>query len=379
MSDFLRAEFSPPAPPPPSRRGGWALVRENLFGDAKSTAITLAVAALLFFAGPPLWRFLVADAVFRAPDGALCRAPGAGACWAYIAAKTPFFIYGSYPPEFYWRVNVTFFLAASLIVWLLWPKLRGKGVAAFGFFAVLPALGFVLLHGAPALGLAVVDTGRWGGVMVSLLAALTGIVVALPGGVLLALGRRSSLPAMKMLCVGLIEFVRGVPLIAVLFMANAMLPLFLPPDWAPDRLLRPLAGIALFASAYMAEVVRAGLLTVPQGQVEGAQALGLGRVATLRLVVLPQALAAVIPGIVNNFVALFKDTTLVAIVGIFDFLHTVDTARLDPLWAGPTIATTGYVFAALFYLAFCLAMSFYSKTVEKRLAASRRHENRVQT
>ena len=274
MSDFLRAEFSPPAPPPPSRRGGWALVRENLFGDARSTAITLAVAALLFFAGPPLWRFLVADAVFRAPDGELCRAPGAGACWAYIAAKTPFFIYGSYPPEYYWRVNVTFFLAASLIVRLLWPKLRGKGVAAFGFFAVLPALGFVLLHGAPALGLAVVDTGRWGGVMVSLLAALTGIVVALPGGVLLALGRRSSLPAVKMLCAGLIEFVRGVPLIAVLFMANAMLPLFLPPDWAPDRLLRPLAGIALFASAYMAEVVRAGLLTVPQGQVEGAQALG---------------------------------------------------------------------------------------------------------
>ena len=379
MSDFLRAEFAPPAPPPPSPRGSWALVRENLFGDAKSTAITLAVAALLFFAGPPLWRFLVADAIFRAPDGALCRAPGAGACWAYIAAKTPFFIYGSYPPEFYWRVNVTFFLAASLIVWLLWPKLRGKGVAAFGFFAVLPALGFVLLHGAPALGLAVVDTGRWGGVMVSLLAALTGVVVALPGGVLLALGRRSSLPAVKMLCVGLIEFVRGVPLIAVLFMANAMLPLFLPPDWAPDRLLRPLAGIALFASAYMAEVVRAGLLTVPQGQVEGAEALDLGRVATLRLVVLPQALAAVIPGIVNNFIALFKDTTLVAIVGIFDFLHTVDTARLDPVWAGPNIATTGYVFAALFYLAFCLAMSFYSKTVEKRLAASRRHENRVQT
>ncbi len=133
MSDFLRAEFASPAPPPPSPRGGWVMVRENLFGDAKSTAITLAVAALLFFAGPPLWRFLVADAVFRAPNGELCRAPGAGACWAYIAAKTPFFIYGSYPPEFYWRVNVTFFLAASLIVWLLWPNCAEKASRLSGF------------------------------------------------------------------------------------------------------------------------------------------------------------------------------------------------------------------------------------------------------
>jgi general L-amino acid transport system permease protein len=218
----------------------------------------------------------------------------------------------------------------------------------------------------------VVGTHLWGGVMVSLLVALTGIVVALPGGVLLALGRRSDMPALRLICAGLIEFVRGVPLIAVLFMANTMLPLFLPPDWAPDRLLRPLVGIALFSSAYMAEVVRAGLMSVPRGQIEGAQALGLGRIAILRLVVLPQALAAVIPGIVNNFIALFKDTTLVAIVGIFDFLRAVDTARLDPVWAGPNIATTGYIFAALFYLVFCLAMSSYSRNIEGRLAVSRR-------
>jgi general L-amino acid transport system permease protein len=377
MTDFLRAEFLAPAPPPPVAKSPWSVARENLFGNPKSAAITLAVVAFLWVAGPPLWRFLIADAVWSAPDGALCRAPGAGACWAYIAAKMPYFIYGSYPQEFYWRANVTFFLAAALIVWLLWPRAGGKLVAALGFFVILPVLGFVLLHGAPALGLPVVETGRWGGVMVSLLAALVGIVVALPGGVALALGRRSNLPAVSLLCAGLIEFVRGVPLIAVLFMANTMLPLFLPPDWAPDRLVRPLAGIALFASAYMAEVVRAGLLTVPRGQEEGAQALGLGRIATLRLVVLPQALTAVIPGIVNNFIALFKDTTLVSIVGIFDFLHTVDTARLDPVWAGPTIATTGYAFAALFYLAFCLAMSAYSRSVEKRLSSSRRHETRV--
>ncbi len=370
---FSRADFIPPTPPPEISRGRLAEWRDNLFGDAKAGLVTFAVAALAFFALPPLWRFLVADAVWSAPDGAKCRAPGAGACWAYIKAKTPFFVYGSYPPEFYWRVDAAFLLAAILIVWLLWPGARYKNVAALGFFVALPLVGFALLHGAPPLGLAVVGTNLWGGVMVSLLMALTGIVVALPGGILLALGRRSDLPAAKILSAGLIEFVRGVPLIAVLFMANTMLPLFLPPDWAPDRLLRPLAGIALFASAYMAEVVRAGLASVPQGQFEGAQALGLGRIATLRLVVLPQALAAVIPGIVNNFIALFKDTTLVAIVGIFDFLRTVDTARLDPVWAGPTIAATGYVFAALFYLAFCLGMSLYSQNVEKRLGAGKRH------
>lgn len=368
---FLRENFAAPAPPPKIARDRLRAIRANLFGDAKSSLITSAIAALVYFAAPPLWRFLVTDAVWSAPDGTLCRAPGAGACWAYVAAKAPFFVYGAYPPRFYWRVDLAFALAAGLIAWLLWPGAKGKGLALFGFFAALPVAGFALLRGAPALGLPLVDSGLWGGMMVSLLAALAGIVVALPGGVLLALGRRSELPVARLLCAGLIEFVRGVPLIAVLFMANAMLPLFLPPGWAPDRLLRPLAGIAFFAAAYMAEVVRAGLAAVPTGQYEGAQALGLGRVATLRLVVLPQALAAVIPGIVNNFIALFKDTTLVAIVGIFDFLRAVDTARLDPVWAGPHIAATGYAFAALFYLAFCLAMSRYSQGVE------RRHQSRV--
>ncbi len=338
----------------------------NLFGDARASFITLAVAAFLALVLPPLWRFLITDAVWRAPDGALCRAPGAGACWAFIAAKAPFLLYGAYPPAFYWRVDLTFVIAAFLILWLLWPGARAKAQAAFGFFALLPVGGFILLHGAPIFGLPVVGTDLWGGVMVTLIVALFGLVVALPGGVALALGRRSRLPVPRLISVAAIEFARGVPLIAVLFMANAMLPLFLPPDWSPNRLLRPLVGIAFFASAYMAEVVRGGFAAVPRGQIEAAQALGLSRAATMRHVVLPQALAAVIPGIVNNFVALFKDTTLVAIVGIFDFLRAVDSARLDPVWAGPNIAVTAYTFAAVFYLAFCLAMSFYAKGVEAR-------------
>ncbi len=365
MSAFLRAEFIVARPAPPEKKPGWG---EKLFGDGRSTAITLAVLALAVVALPPILRFTLIDAVWRAPDGALCRAPGAGACWAFVAAKAPFFFYGAYPPEAYWRVDLTFALAAGLIFWTLHPRLGGKAVAAGALFLGWPVAAFVLLHGAPALGLAVVGTSLWGGAMVSLLMALAGMASALPGGILLALGRRSRLPALRLLCAGLIEFVRGAPLIAVLFMANVLLPLFLPPDWAPDRLLRPMFGIALFASAYMAEVMRGGFAAVGPGQSEAAAALGLSYRQELRLVVLPQALTAVVPGIVNNFVALFKDTTLVAIVGLFDFLHAIDTARLDPAWAGPHIALTGYIFAGLFYLSFCLAMSTYARRLEGRLA-----------
>lgn len=367
MTDFLRADFLPALPPPPAREQSW---REKLFGDARASAITLTLLGAAALLVPPVFRYLFIDAVWRAPDGALCRAPGAGACWAYVAAKAPFFFYGAYPDP--WRVNLTFALAGALILWLLHPRGPAKGYALAGFFLGLPVVGFVLLHGAPALGLPTVGTNLWGGALVSLIMALAGMAAALPGGVLLALGRRSDLPALRWLCVGVIEFVRGAPLIAVLFMANVLLPLFLPSDWAPDRLLRPLLGIALFASAYMAEVVRGGLAAVPRGQDEAAQALGFSRAKTLRLIVLPQALGAVIPGIVNNFVALFKDTTLVAIVGLFDFLHAIEIARLDPVWAGPQIALTGYIFAAAFYLVFCLAMSAYARRLEKKLAAARR-------
>jgi general L-amino acid transport system permease protein len=201
--------------------------------------------------------------------------------------------------------------------------------------------------------------------------ALVGMVFSLPGGVLLALGRRSRLPAVRAASIGFIEFVRGVPLITVLFMANTMLPLFVPEQFSPDRLARPLIGVALFASAYMAEVVRGGLNAIPSGQFEAAQALGLRYPQMMRQIVLPQALTIVIPGIVNTFIGLFKDTTLVAIVGIFDFLRTVDTARLDPEWSGPTISTTGYLFAAMFYFVFCFGMSRYSLAMERRLAAGR--------
>jgi general L-amino acid transport system permease protein len=205
-----------------------------------------------------------------------------------------------------------------------------------------------------------------------MLVATVGIVFALPFGILLALGRRSRLPIVRLASVIFIEFVRGVPLITVLIMANTMLPLFLPGDVTVDRLLRPLVGVALFAAAYMAEVVRGGLQAIPKGQYEGAQSLGLNYPQMMFFIVLPQALRIVIPGIVNTFIGLFKDTSLVSIIGIFDLIKAIEASRVDPAWAAPTVSSTGYLFAALFYFVFCFGMSRYSIAVERRLAAGQR-------
>ena len=216
------------------------------------------------------------------------------------------------------------------------------------------------------------STAQWGGILVTIVVSMVGIVVSLPLGILLALGRRSHMPMVRIVCLTFIEFVRGVPLITVLFMASVMLPLFVPDAWNPDKLLRALVGVALFASAYMAEVVRAGLQAIPKGQYEAAMAMGLSYWQSMRLIILPQALKVTIPNIVNTYIGLFKDTTLVFIVGIFDFLRTVEAARGDVNWATPVTSVTGYTFAAIFYFVFCYAMSRYARYVETRVAAGDR-------
>jgi general L-amino acid transport system permease protein len=249
----------------------------------------------------------------------------------------------------------------------LWLSAPRRDIGALYFFIVLPILSFVLLHGAPRLGLAVIPTSLWGGILVTIVVATVGIVVSLPIGILLALGRRSDIPVVRIFSVSFIEFVRGVPLITVLFMAAVMLPLFVPERFAPDKLMRALIGVAMFASAYMAEVVRGGLAAVPRGQYEAARALGLSYWRMMALVILPQALRVTLPNIVNTFIALFKDTTLVFVVGIFELLRTVEAARGDPNWASPNVSATGYVFAALFYFIFCYGMSRYAKRTEMRM------------
>ena len=369
---FLRSTPSPVLPPPVFAGGPVKWVRENMLAGPGSALFTVAGLLFIIWVTPGLVRYLFIDAIWSSPDGAACRAPGAGACWSFIARKLDFFLYASYPREMVWRVNLCMAMGGVLAVWLLWPGAARKGLGALLFFVAYPVASLLLLHGSDALGLPKAPTDLWGGMFLSMIVATVGIVFSLPGGVLLALGRRSRLPVVRFFATLFIEFVRGVPFITVLFMANTMLPLFVPASWSPDRLVRPLVGVSLFASAYMAEIVRAGLQAIPKGQSEGAMALGLSHWGMMRLIILPQALTVVIPGIVGIFIGLFKDTTLVAVVGIPDFLRTVETARLDPAWAGPTISTTGYIFAGVFYWVFCFGMSRYSLMMERRLSAGRK-------
>ncbi|HYI90672.1 MAG TPA: amino acid ABC transporter permease, partial [Beijerinckiaceae bacterium] len=295
-----------------------------------------------------------------------------GACWAYVIDRINYFVYGSYPAADRWRVNIFFVLLAVGVTWMLWLDAPRRALGAVYFFVVFPVLAYLLLAGSQFLGVDEVPTSLWGGILVTVVVSTVGIVFALPLGILLALGRRSKLPIVRLASVIFIEFVRGVPLITVLIMANTMLPLFLPGGMTVDRLMRPLVGVAIFSAAYMAEVVRGGLQAMPRGQYEGAMSLGLGYWQMMGLIILPQALRIVIPGIVNNFISLFKDTTLVAIVGIFDLIRTIEASRVDPVWAAPTTSYTGYAFAAIFYFLCCWGMSRYSLAMERRLAAGQR-------
>jgi general L-amino acid transport system permease protein len=362
--------------PPSSRAGMLGWLRANMFSGPANVALTLICIVFIVWAVPPLVRFFLIDAVWSGADREACLAspalPNPGACWAFVRVWFSYFVYGFYPISERWRVDVFFLALAFGIVWLLRLSAPRRDLGAVYFFVVLPVLSFLLLHGAPILGLVVVPTSSWGGILVTVVVAVIGMVFSLPLGVLLALGRRSELPAVKWVSVAFIEFVRGVPLITVLFMASVMLPLFVPERLSPDKLVRALIGVALFASAYMAEVVRGGLVAVPRGQYEAARVLGLTYWRMMGLVILPQALRVTLPNIVNIFIGLFKDTTLVFVVGIFDFLRTIEAARADPKWAAPNIAITGYALAAVFYFVCCYGMSRYARGVEMRLTRSSR-------
>ena len=294
------------------------------------------------------------------PDG------WSGACWAFVNAKLGQFIYGRYPIDQRWRVDVTALLFVILLVPLLIPRIKHKVFNAILFFCVFPVVAFFLLVGG-WFGLPYVETPLWGGLLVTLVLSFVGITMSLPLGILLALGRRSHLPVIKALSVIFIETIRGVPLVTVLFMASVMLPLFLPPGITFDKLLRALIGVALFASAYMAETIRGGLQAIPRGQYEGADALGLSYWQKMGLIILPQALKLVIPGIVNSFISLFKDTSLVYIIGMFDLLGIVRQNFADSNWASPQTPATGLVFAGFVFWIFCFSMSRYSIFVERRL------------
>jgi general L-amino acid transport system permease protein len=488
-ASFTRSEIIQPLPPPASLVGPWGWARAKLFSSPLQTLLTLVGAYVAYVL---VWNFIdftIVRAVWTGADRDACLdekvGRSVGACWPFISAKFGQFMYGFYPVEHRWRVNLTYIIAIALLVPLLIPSLPHKALNAILFFGIFPVLAFILLHGgsvinpwlvvigwlgaivamgllvahlmslserahnqptllygaialamvvggaigwrllglgsmeilvfvaafgvaaALALGmmegrphdpwlgyagiaagaaivcfalvrygifnapaLEVVETRQWGGLLVTLVVATTGIVAALPIGVALALGRRSKMPIIRFLSVGLIELVRGVPLITVLFFATYMLPLFL--ERSPDAMMRVLVGVSVFSGAYMAETIRGGLQAIPKGQFEGAMALGLNYPRMMALIVMPQALKLVIPGIVNSFIGLFKDTTLVSIVAIFDLLGGIRAGFTDPQWASPVTLYTGFAFAGIIYFSFCYFMSRYSIFVENRLNTGRR-------
>lgn len=372
---YVRSHMVAGEAPPSSVQGIVPWLRVNLFATPMDAVLTIFGLLLLGWFLPSVIQWLFINAVWSGTNREACLtvAQGgaqpegwSGACWAFVQAKYQQFIYGRYPFAERWRVNVTALIFVILLVPLLIPKVPHKVLNAVLFFIVFPVIAYYLLLGG-YFGLPRVETALWGGLLVTLVLSFVGIAVSLPLGVILALGRRSHLPVIKTMSIIFIETVRGVPLVTVLFMASVMLPLFLPPGVTFDKLLRALIGVALFASAYMAEVVRGGLQAIPRGQYEGAEALGLSYWQKTGLIVLPQALKLSIPGIVNTFIGLFKDTSLVYIIGMFDLLGIVRQNFSDANWASPQTPATGLVFAGFVFWIFCFSMSRYSIFMERRL------------
>ncbi len=373
---WVRTEIAPAAAAPRSQAGFGAWLRKNLFSTPVNSVLTLLALLVLAWTLPRMLNWLFFDAVWTGADRTACLtteqggalpAGWSGACWPFVTSRFGQFMFGRYPVDERWRVLLTGALFIALLTPLLIPRIPWKRLNAILFFGVFPFVAYVLLVGG-SFGLRYVETSLWGGLLVTLVISYVGIIVSLPLGILLALGRRSNMPIVKLLSVIFIEMVRGVPLVTVLFMASFMLPLFVPPGMSFDKLLRALIGVALFASAYMAEVIRGGLQAIPRGQYEGADSLGLGYWQKMGFIVMPQALKLVIPGIVNTFIGMFKDTTLVLIISMFDLLGVVkQNISGDPTWATPQTAKTGYIFAAVIFWVFCFGMSRYSQYMERRL------------
>ena len=333
-----------------------------LFGTPLDAAVTTVCAVLLVLAAWPLLRWALFEATFAGTTREDCT--GTGACWVFIRARLGQFLYGFYPAPERWRVNLAgAFLAGAVALVALWRGAGQRALAATGL-VVLPPFLVWLLHGGA--GLRVVETREWGGLMLTVFLSVYAGLIALPLGVLLALGRRSRLPVIRLVATIFIEFWRGVPIIAVIFLASLLLPLILPEGAGIDRLARAVVGLGLCIAAYMAEAVRGGLQAIPDGQGEAAKALGLGYWRTTGLVVLPQALRIALPALTNEFIALVKNTSLVLIVSIFDLLGIAQAALADPAWVGKT--WEAYAFAGGLYWLACYGLSRWSRAAERRLA-----------
>ena len=360
--------------PPVATTGILGWLRMNLFSNWFNTIITILVIYFLYQLIPWFlnWSVFTADFTHNYLGEAIVDRTGCsrvanpeeyhGACWSIIIVRFYQFVYGFYPRELVWRVDLTYALLAVALVPLLFEKFPyRKHFLKFTF--IFPIIAFVLLYGG--FGFEVVPTNKWGGLLVTLVLGVVGIALAFPIGIILALGRRSNLPVISMICTLFIEFIRGVPLITLLFFGMVMLPLFLPEGLNLDGLTRVLVAVTLFQAAYMAEVIRGGLQAIPQGQYEAAQSVGLSYWQMNRKIILPQAIRITIPSIVNTSIGLFKDTTLVVIVGLLDLLGIGRGALADATWMG--LSNEVYVFVAIVFFIFTFSMSRYSLYLEKKL------------
>ncbi|MDC1287812.1 amino acid ABC transporter permease [Gammaproteobacteria bacterium] len=358
----------PDLPPPVTEVGVIGWIRHNLFSSTTNIVITLLTFYLLYVIVPPMLNWLFLDAVFVAESRDDCRAIAAaageplGACWAFIGKRFEIFVYGFYPVEERWRVDVSFLFMIAALIPVLFDNVPFRKPGLWFALAAPFIIGWLLLGG---MGLTPVSTDKFGGFMLTLVIGVTGIVGSLPIGIALALGRQSPMPALRMVCVAFIEFIRGVPLITLLFVASTMLNYFLPPGTTFDLLLRVLIMVTLFSSAYIAEVIRGGLQAIPKGQIEAADSMGLKYWQSMRLIILPQAMKISIPGIVNTFIGLYKDSTLVIIIGLFDPLGMGRASLADTKWQG--LSTEIYVFVAIFFFVSCFSMARYSLFLEKKL------------
>jgi len=345
---------------PVIRVGAWQWLRSNLFNGVFNTVVTILVCVFLYKVIPPFVKWAFIDSLwFSTADQ--CRS-GDGACWSIIPANIRFIIFGFYPYELHWRPSVAMIMLVAL---LFYSKNRDHWKRSLGAVWIAGLLIMGILMRGGVFGLTPVESDQWGGLPLTLMLSVFGMFAAYPLGILLALGRRSRMPAIKTLCILYIELIRGVPLISLLFMSAVLFPLFLPTGITVNKIIRAQAAIILFTAAYIAEVVRGGLQAISRGQYEAAESLGLNYVQKMRLVVLPQALKIVIPPTVGILISAFKDTSLVVIIALYDILKTTRSVLGNPSWMG--FSPEAYIFLALIYFVCCYAMSNYSRRLEQEL------------
>ena len=341
----------------------WA--RRNLFSSWFNTVLTVLLLYVFWVAMVPLIDWLVIDAQWsgRSPDACLNKS---AACWPFVWDRFDQFIYGQYPLAERWRVNLGIALGIVLASPLLFPRLPHRKWLITILLTIYPLLAIYLFVGGG--GLPVVETQKWGGFFLTIVVSVFVMTTSLPMGILLALGRRSKIPLIKVFCAGWIEIWRSIPVVVVLFVAIILFPLFMPAELEIDKLLRAVVALAILMSCFLAEAIRGALQSIPGGQFEASAALGLGYWDTMRLIMIPQALKTALPQILSNFIGLFKETTVLLIIGFHDLLGMVQSASSDPQWAGQNVRTTGYFFVAFFFWACCFAMSRYGAFLERRLS-----------